>query len=74
MSLSFLRWSHPLKLLHLTARLPMKVVHQKVERSLMSDQVNLSHVLLQARVGVKFCLAQDAGHCLQLHWLKFTRV
>ena len=70
MGLSFLRWSHQLKLLHLATCLSPKVVHQQVQGTIMPDQVHLSHVLLQAGP-IKFSLAQYT-HCLGLHWLKFT--
>ena len=40
--------SHQLKLLNLTAGLPPQVVEKQVQRSLVSDQVHLFHVLLQA--------------------------
>ena len=72
MGLSFLRWSHQLKLLHLTACLSAEVVHQQVHRSLVPDQVHLSHVLLQARP-VQFSVAQYTLclrlHCLELSWV-----
>ena len=48
MGLSFLRWSHQLKLLHLATCLSAEVVHQKVQCTLVPDQVHLSHVLLKA--------------------------
>ena len=40
--------SHQLELLNLTAGLPPQVVEKQVQRSLVSDQVHLFHVLLQA--------------------------
>ena len=40
--------SHQLELLNLTAGLPPQVVEEQVQRSLVSDQVHLFYVLLQA--------------------------